>query len=122
MAVMKEGWLVKRRVDQPRGSAVRVYARLHPDKLLWYASESPDEDPTGGVHLLGRYVVGVDPAGACSMWASLHDPQLEYIKPQFLLLDTANHSANYEFECRAADGSASDWKDAMLDHASEWYV
>lgn len=53
MEVLKEGWLVKRRVDQSRLSTKRVYARLSPDKLLWYPDDTSSE-PCGGVHLLGR--------------------------------------------------------------------
>lgn len=52
---VREGWLLKRRVDQDRTAAHRVYARLTEDALLWY--KSPEEESAGGVLLLGRCAV-----------------------------------------------------------------
>lgn len=52
---MREGWLIKRRVDQDRTAAHRVYARLTEDALLWH--KSPEEESVGGVLLLGRCAV-----------------------------------------------------------------
>eukprot|EP00038_Savillea_parva_P000847 m.99120 g.99120 ORF g.99120 m.99120 type:complete len:1093 (+) comp10296_c1_seq1:67-3345(+) len=100
-----EGWVVRRQIGQHRSSAQRVFARVADHKLMWYESDTAKE-PLGGVHLVGRYVVPVDGGDTCTgklpdEASTLH----KHMKPQFLLMDTANNSTNYEMQCLASDNT-----------------
>jgi len=88
--------------------------RLSDDKLLWFETKT-SEEPCGGAHLLGRYVVRVNPAEQCSAYAQHFSASAMDIVmvPRILLLDTARYSALYELEVLPQDGDNDAWFDAL---------